>query len=108
MRNGPNSRLRGASWRETRPSDGGNAMRRVLALAIITAVAVLMLGGALAFFERKPPGNDVVAIRDFRSDGRSIRIWGARTFSTDPEWKYLNVRRLFLFLEESIDRVIAD
>ncbi|HEX7119506.1 MAG TPA: phage tail sheath C-terminal domain-containing protein [Longimicrobiales bacterium] len=29
-------------------------------------------------------------------------IWGARTVSTDPEWRYLNVRRLFLFLEESI------
>lgn len=35
--------------------------------------------------------------------GRGIRVWGARTVSTDPEWKYVNVRRLFLFLEESID-----
>ncbi len=42
-------------------------------------------------------------IRDFRSDGRGIRLWGARTMSSDPEWKYVNVRRLFLFLEESID-----
>jgi phage tail sheath protein FI len=42
-------------------------------------------------------------IRDFRSDGRGIRVWGARTFSRDPEWRYINVRRLFLFLEESID-----
>jgi hypothetical protein len=41
-------------------------MRRVLTLAIITAVALLMLGAALAFFARKPPGNDLVAIRDFR------------------------------------------
>jgi phage tail sheath protein FI len=31
-----------------------------------------------------------------------IAIWGARTTSSDPEWKYINVRRLFLFLEESI------
>ena len=29
-------------------------------------------------------------------------IWGARTVSSDPEWRYLNVRRLFLFLETSI------
>jgi phage tail sheath protein FI len=29
--------------------------------------------------------------------------WGARTVSTDPEWRYLNVRRLFLFLEKSIE-----
>jgi len=35
--------------------------------------------------------------------GRGIRIWGARTASSDPSWKYVNVRRLFLFIEESID-----
>jgi hypothetical protein len=35
--------------------------------------------------------------------GRGIRIWGARTISSDPAWKYLNVRRLFIFLEQSID-----
>lgn len=35
--------------------------------------------------------------------GRGIRVWGARTTSRNPLWKYINVRRLFLFLEESID-----
>ena len=35
--------------------------------------------------------------------GRGIRAWGARTLSSDTLWKYINVRRLFLFLEESID-----
>jgi phage tail sheath protein FI len=35
--------------------------------------------------------------------GRGIRVWGARTISSDTLWKYINVRRLFLFLEESID-----
>jgi phage tail sheath protein FI len=40
-------------------------------------------------------------IRQFQ--GRGIRVWGARTTSSDPEWKYLNVRRLFLFLKQSID-----
>jgi phage tail sheath protein FI len=34
--------------------------------------------------------------------GRGIRVWGARTLSSDPEWRYLNVRRLFNFIEESI------
>ncbi|MBD0742317.1 phage tail sheath family protein [Streptomyces sp. CBMA152] len=34
--------------------------------------------------------------------GRGIRIWGARTLSSDPAWRYLNVRRLFNYLEESI------
>jgi uncharacterized protein len=34
--------------------------------------------------------------------GRGIRVWGARTLSSEPEWRYLNVRRLFNFVEESI------
>ncbi len=45
----------------------------------------------------------VNCIRDFRSDRRGIRLWGARTMSSDPEWRYINVRRLFLYVEESID-----
>ena len=43
-------------------------------------------------------------LRDFRSNGRGIRVWGARTMSADSEWKYVNVRRLFIFLEQSIDQ----
>ncbi len=35
---------------------------------------------------------------------RGIRVWGARTMASDPVWKYVNVRRLFIFLEQSIDR----
>lgn len=46
-----------------------------------------------------PEGINV--IRKFPDAG--IVIWGARTVSADPEWRYVNVRRLFLFLEESID-----
>ncbi|MFE9566813.1 phage tail sheath family protein [Streptomyces sp. NPDC006487] len=34
--------------------------------------------------------------------GQGIRVWGARTLSSDPEWRYLNVRRLFNFVETSI------
>ena len=34
--------------------------------------------------------------------GRGIRVWGARTLSSDPAWRYLNVRRLFNYIEESI------
>jgi phage tail sheath protein FI len=36
--------------------------------------------------------------------GRGHRVWGARTTSSDPEWKYVNIRRYFLYLEHSIDR----
>jgi len=35
--------------------------------------------------------------------GRGIRVWGARTISSDSLWKYINVRRLFIYLEESIE-----
>jgi hypothetical protein len=45
----------------------------------------------------------VNVIRDFRGDRRDIRVWGARTLSSDPQWRYINVRRLMLFIEESID-----
>lgn len=34
--------------------------------------------------------------------GRGIRVWGARTLSSDPSWRYINVRRLFNFAEKSI------
>ncbi len=37
-------------------------------------------------------------------EGRGHRVWGTRTMSSDPEWKYINVRRLFIFLEHSIER----
>lgn len=39
-------------------------------------------------------------IRSF--PGRGIRVWGARTISSNGLWKYLNVRRLFIYIEESI------
>lgn len=35
--------------------------------------------------------------------GLGHRVWGARTLSSDSSWKYVNVRRLFLHIEESID-----
>ena len=36
--------------------------------------------------------------------GRGFRVWGARLASSDPEWKYVNVRRYFNYIESSIDR----
>ena len=49
-----------------------------------------------------PRGVNVV--RDFRGSNRGIRLWGARTMSSDPEWKYVSVRRLAIYLRESIDK----
>ena len=36
--------------------------------------------------------------------GRGYRVWGARTATSDPEWKYVHVRRYITYLEQSIDR----
>ena len=36
-------------------------------------------------------------------EGRGIRVWGGRCTTSDAEWKYVNVRRLFIYLEHSID-----
>jgi hypothetical protein len=44
----------------------------------------------------------VNCIRSF--PGRGIRVWGARTLSSNPAWRYVNVRRLFNMIEESIER----
>jgi len=43
----------------------------------------------------------VNAIRSF--PGRGIRIYGARTVSSDPDWRYVPVRRLLLMIEEALD-----
>jgi hypothetical protein len=47
---------------------------------------------------------NVNAFRDFRTANRGLRLWGGRTLSSDASWKYVSVRRLFLFLEQSIER----
>jgi phage tail sheath protein FI len=45
--------------------------------------------------------NGVNCIRAF--PGRGIRVWGARTLSSNPSWRYINVRRLFNYVEKSIE-----
>ena len=45
------------------------------------------------------------SIRNFA--GRGILVWGARTLSNDPEWKYVTVRRLMIYLEQSIKKGTA-
>jgi uncharacterized protein len=46
---------------------------------------------------------NINVLRNFRDANRALRVWGARTLSSDPDWKYINVRRLFIFIEHSID-----
>jgi phage tail sheath protein FI len=50
-----------------------------------------------------PFPNNINVIRDFRQEGRGLRIYGARCITSDNDWKYLSVRRLFVFLERSLD-----
>lgn len=46
---------------------------------------------------------NINALRDFRDSNRGIRVWGARCTTSDEAWKYVPVRRTFIFLEESIE-----
>ncbi|HSF43594.1 MAG TPA: phage tail sheath C-terminal domain-containing protein [Thermoanaerobaculia bacterium] len=50
-----------------------------------------------------PSPTNINALRDFRDNGRGLRVWGARCITSDTDWKYVNVRRLFIFLEQSLD-----
>jgi Bacteriophage tail sheath protein len=70
-----------------------------------TDAAVLGVQG-LGYAIRKDELGDlgragINSIRSFR--GRGIRVWGSRTLSSDPEWQYVNIRRLFLYIEASLD-----
>jgi hypothetical protein len=47
---------------------------------------------------------NINVIRDFRPNNRGIRIYGGRVITSDSDWKYVNVRRLIIFIEASIDR----
>ncbi len=50
-----------------------------------------------------PSPTNIDVLRDFREEGRGLRVWGARCITSDTDWKYVNVRRLFIFLEQSLD-----
>jgi uncharacterized protein len=50
-----------------------------------------------------PFPSNISVIRDFRPNNRGIRVWGGRVITSDPDWKYVNVRRLIIFIEKSID-----
>jgi phage tail sheath protein FI len=54
--------------------------------------------------EAIPPGA-VNCVRAF--PGRGIRVWGARTLASDPAWRYVNVRRLFLTAIRWMERYMA-
>jgi uncharacterized protein len=51
-----------------------------------------------------PYPTHINVIRDFRPNNRGMRVWGARCITSDAEYKYVNVRRLMIFIEDSLDR----
>jgi Bacteriophage tail sheath protein len=50
-----------------------------------------------------PMPNNINVLRDFRNDGRGLRVYGARCITSVDDWKYIPVRRLFIFIERSLD-----
>ncbi len=42
-------------------------------------------------------------MRSGRLPGRGLRIFGARTVSSDTDWRFVNVRRLMMMIEKAID-----
>jgi phage tail sheath protein FI len=67
---------------------------------LVGVVDVDPLVEADAQAELNPEGVNVVRV----FPGRGIRLWGARTLSRQDEWRYVNVRRLFLTLRRWLDR----
>jgi len=47
---------------------------------------------------------NINVIRDFRTNNRGLRVYGGRVITSDSDWKYVNVRRLIIFVEASLDR----
>ncbi len=83
--------------------------RNDMARGVHKAPANEVVAGALRFSAAISQGEQEVlnplgvnCLRRF--SGRGNRVWGARTLSNDPEWKYLNVRRCVDYLEASIER----
>jgi uncharacterized protein len=50
-----------------------------------------------------PDPININVLRDFTAQSRGLRVYGARCITSDSEWKYINVRRLFIFIEHSLD-----
>lgn len=85
-------------------SDGTRGVHKAPANEIVNgAVGVATRVSLIEQGQLNLQGINVIQV--FQDGGRPI-VWGARTTATDANWQYVNVRRLFLFLEESIQEGI--
>ena len=82
-----------------------NDVERAVYKAPANEVVNLALGFEMMISKGQQEVLNPEGINCFRFfEGRGMLVWGARTLSSDPEWKYVNVRRYFIYLEHSIDR----
>ncbi len=79
-------------------SDGERGVHKAPANEVVRGAIALELQITKGEHDQLNPSG-INCIRAF--PGRGIRVWGARTLSSDPAWRYLNVRRLFNFIEKS-------
>jgi uncharacterized protein len=100
----------GRGVREAPPSGhvAGAIARIDLAEGVHRAPANLTLDGVKALVEEIDDARQGIlnpqGVNCLRSlPGRGLRIWGARTLSSDPEWRYLNVRRLLYMIEAAVE-----
>ena len=82
-----------------------NNIERAVDKAPATEVVDLALGLEIVLNDAQQDELNLEGINCFRFfPGLGFRLWGARTISSDSDWKYVNVRRYFAYLERSIDR----
>ena len=82
-----------------------NDINRAVYKAPANEVVTLALGFETTLNKAQQDILNPLGINCFRSfEDRGLRLWGARTISSDPEWKYVNLRRYFAYLEHSIDK----
>ncbi|HUD27568.1 MAG TPA: phage tail sheath subtilisin-like domain-containing protein [Novosphingobium sp.] len=82
-----------------------NDINRAVYKAPANEVVTLALGFEKMINKAQQEVLNPEGINAFRYfEGRGMRLWGARTMSSDPEWKYVNLRRYFAYLERSIDK----
>jgi len=78
---------------------GGGGVHKAPANELVAGVSELVT----SISDREQGSLNVKGINIIRHrPGAGIRVWGARTTGADPLWTYVNVRRLFLFVERSV------
>jgi phage tail sheath protein FI len=82
-----------------------NDLERGISKAPANAAVKLAIGLEMLIDKSQQDVLNLEGINCFRFfEGRGFLLWGARLMSSDPEWKYVNLRRYLAYLEHSIDK----